>query len=323
MVCRAARPQRRTRPGPDAGSDGCDRTEPFSPGRPTACDRLERGRNGVRILVVSPTIEGKRMDVWPGKPYPLGATFDGSGVNFAIFSEAANRVELCLIDDDLHEIRIELTEVDGSVWHAYLPTVQPGQRYGYRVHGPYDPSRGQRCNPAKLLLDPYAKAIDGMIDGDESLYSYRFADPSAFNDARLARAHHVLGGGQPVLRLGPRPPAAARVPQLDHLRDARQGPDHDASGHPAGHPRLVRRRRTPGDHRPPEGSRGHRGRTAARAPVRQRQPPGERGTVELLGLQHDRLPGAAQRLLQHGQPRVSRPPSSRAWCGPCTRRTSK
>ena len=122
------------------------------------------------------------MDVWPGKPYPLGATFDGSGVNFAIFSEAAKQVELCLIDDDLHETRIELTEVDGSVWHAYLPTVQPGQRYGYRVHGPYDPSRGQRCNPAKLLLDPYAKAIDGMIDGDESLYSYRFADPNAFND---------------------------------------------------------------------------------------------------------------------------------------------
>ena len=126
------------------------------------------------------------MDIWPGKPYPLGATFDGSGVNFAIFSEAASRVELCLIgdspvDDELVETRHELTEVDGSVWHAFLPGVQPGQRYGYRVHGPYDPSRGHRCNPAKLLLDPYAKAIDGMIDGDESLYSYRFADHSAFN----------------------------------------------------------------------------------------------------------------------------------------------
>jgi len=122
------------------------------------------------------------MHSWPGKPYPLGATFDGSGVNFALFSEAAQRVELCLLDDDLNETRIELTEVDGYVWHAYLSGVQPGQRYGYRVHGPYDPKNGQRCNPSKLLLDPYAKAIDGQIDGYESLFSYRFSDPSAFND---------------------------------------------------------------------------------------------------------------------------------------------
>ena len=133
---------------------------------------------------------GKKLDVWPGRPYPLGATFDGSGVNFAIFSEAANRVELCLIDDPTDgsvgagptETRVEVTEVDGSVWHAYLPSVQPGQRYGYRVHGPFDPSRGQRCNPSKLLLDPYAKAMDGMIDGDESLFSYRFSDPNVYND---------------------------------------------------------------------------------------------------------------------------------------------
>jgi isoamylase len=134
------------------------------------------------MALVSPLSDGRRLDVWPGKPYPLGATFDGSGVNFALFSEAAQRVELCLIDDDLNETRIEITEVDGSVWHIYLPTLQPGQRYGYRVHGPYDPTSGQRCNPAKLLLCPYAKAIDGMIDGDESLFSYRFGDIESFND---------------------------------------------------------------------------------------------------------------------------------------------
>ena len=128
-----------------------------------------------------PSIE-KKLDVWPGRPYPLGATFDGTGVNFAIFSEAADRLELCLIDDELRETRIEMIEVDGSVWHAYLPSIQPGQRYGYRVHGPYDPSRGLRCNPSKLLLDPYAKAVDGMIDGDESLFSYQFGDHDAFND---------------------------------------------------------------------------------------------------------------------------------------------
>ncbi len=95
----------------------------------------------------------------------LGATYDGAGVNFALFSEIADCVELCLIDDNGQETRLELLEVDGYVWHAYLPRIQPGQRYGYRVHGPYDPASGHRCNPAKLLLDPYAKAIDGQIDG--------------------------------------------------------------------------------------------------------------------------------------------------------------
>jgi len=122
------------------------------------------------------------MQIWPGKPYPLGAQFDGTGTNFSLFSEAADRVELCLLDEDDVETRIELTEVDAFVWHIYLPDVQPGQRYGYRVHGPFDPPTGNRCNPAKLLLDPYAKAIDGQIDGDQALFSYDFGDPGGFND---------------------------------------------------------------------------------------------------------------------------------------------
>ncbi|TWP35837.1 glycogen debranching protein GlgX [Leekyejoonella antrihumi] len=121
------------------------------------------------------------MDIWPGRPYPLGATYDGSGVNFALFSEIATAVELCLISPDLEETRVGLTEVDGHVWHAYLPGIQPGQRYGYRVDGPHEPDEGHRCNPAKLLLDPYAKAIDGQVDGDESLFSYRFDDHDALN----------------------------------------------------------------------------------------------------------------------------------------------
>jgi glycogen operon protein len=123
------------------------------------------------------------MEIWPGSPYPLGATFDGAGTNFALFSEAAQRVELCLVDDSGSEQRIEMTEVDGFVWHVYLPRIGPGQRYGFRVHGAFHPASGQRCNPAKLLLDPYAKAIEGQIDGDESLFSYRFDDHNAFNDA--------------------------------------------------------------------------------------------------------------------------------------------
>ena len=99
------------------------------------------------------------MPVWPGSPYPLGATYDGSGTNFALFSEVAERVELCLFDADGVETRLTLPEVDGFVWHGFVPSVEPGQRYGYRVHGPYDPAAGHRCNPNKLVLDPYAKAI--------------------------------------------------------------------------------------------------------------------------------------------------------------------
>jgi isoamylase len=118
---------------------------------------------------------------WPGRPYPLGATYDGSGTNFALFSEVARHVTLALIGDDGSEELIPLTEVDGFVWHAYLPTVQPGQRYGYRVDGPYNPAKGHRGNPSKLLLDPYAKAIEGQVDGDESLFSYRFDNPAERN----------------------------------------------------------------------------------------------------------------------------------------------
>ncbi|WP_433824861.1 glycogen debranching protein GlgX [Actinoplanes sp. CA-015351] len=126
------------------------------------------------------------MKIWPGNPYPLGATYDGGGTNFAIFSEAATRVELCLFDDDGTETRVDLPEREALVWHGYLPRVVPGQRYGYRVHGPYDPSRGLRCNPSKLLLDPYAKAIDGDFTWDQALFSYNFGDPSSYNDADSA-----------------------------------------------------------------------------------------------------------------------------------------
>ena len=112
--------------------------------------------------------------VWPGTAYPLGATYDGTGTNFAIFSEVAEKVELCLFDADGTEERIRLPEMDAFVWHAFLPGVQPGQRYGFRVHGPYDPEQGQRCNPNKLLMDPYAKAVDGGIDWDPSVFGYDF-----------------------------------------------------------------------------------------------------------------------------------------------------
>ncbi|KMV17221.1 glycogen debranching enzyme GlgX [Mycobacterium heckeshornense] len=109
--------------------------------------------------------------VWPGNSYPLGATYDGAGTNFALFSEIAHKVELCLIDDNT-ETRINLDEVDGYVWHAYLPGVGPGQRYGFRVHGPFEPAAGHRCDPSKLLLDPYGKAFHGEFDFCQALFSY-------------------------------------------------------------------------------------------------------------------------------------------------------
>lgn len=121
------------------------------------------------------------METWPGKPYPLGGTYDGAGTNFALFSGIAERVELCLFDRSGNETRIELTEVDHHVWHCYIPGMGPGQRYGYRVHGPYAPHHGHRCDPSKLLLDPYAKAIEGQITTSPSLFSYQFQDRSRRN----------------------------------------------------------------------------------------------------------------------------------------------
>ena len=125
--------------------------------------------------------------------YPLGASYDGAGVNFALYSQVAQKVELCLFDEHDVETRIEMTERNSYVWHNYIPGLHPGQCYGYRVYGPYDPVHGLRCNPNKLLLDPYAKAIEGNIDGDESLFSYWFKSPddnSAMND--LDSAAHTM-----------------------------------------------------------------------------------------------------------------------------------
>lgn len=128
------------------------------------------------------------MHTWPGSTYPLGATFDGNGTNFALFSEVAERVELCLFDNRRREKRVDLIDVDAYIWHAYLPQVQPGQRYGFRVHGPNDPKHGLRCNPRKLLLDPYAKAVEGALKWDQSLFGYQFGKPDKRNDDDSAKS---------------------------------------------------------------------------------------------------------------------------------------
>ncbi len=148
------------------------------------------GRRWGRLRDV-PEPTARRRRLWLGNPYPLGATYDGSGTNFSLFSSVADGVELCLLGDDdgshsgpgnsrdhgsIDEQRIELTEVDGHCWHVYLPDVRPGQRYGYRVHGPWEPAKGLWCNPSKLLLDPYAKAIAGDMDWSEACFGYDFDD---------------------------------------------------------------------------------------------------------------------------------------------------
>ena len=117
------------------------------------------------------------MQIWPGQPFPLGATYDGNGTNFSLFSEIATKVELCLFDENGKQTCVPLPEVTALCWHGYVPGIQAGQRYGYRVHGPWAPEHGQRCNPNKLLLDPYAKAIEGEWTWNEAMFPYHFDNP--------------------------------------------------------------------------------------------------------------------------------------------------
>ena len=127
-----------------------------------------------------------KYDVWPGQPFPLGASYDGQGVNFAIFSEAATDVELCLFDDENRETRIRLPEVTAFCWHGYVPGLRPGQRYGFRVGGEWEPAHGLRCNRSKLLLDPYARAIQGNVVYEPAIFGHVIGeDGSATETANI------------------------------------------------------------------------------------------------------------------------------------------
>ncbi len=126
------------------------------------------------------------MEIWPGEPFPLGAHWDGRGTNFSVFSEVATKVELCLFDAHGRECRVRLPERTAFCWHGYLPGIGPGQRYAYRVHGPWAPAEGHRCNPAKALIDPYARAISGTVKWDPSVLPYANDDPDSMSDADSA-----------------------------------------------------------------------------------------------------------------------------------------
>jgi len=140
-----------------------------------------------RILTINFSVLNRTLRVWPGNPHPLGATWDGVGVNFALFSEHATRVELCLFDspsDESESVTIALTEQTDMVWHGYLPDVRPGQLYGYRVHGPYDPHRGHRFNPHKVVMDPYARVVGRRARWDDSLFGFRRGEEDDSFDER-------------------------------------------------------------------------------------------------------------------------------------------
>ncbi len=144
----------------------------------------------------------EHVNVWPGKPYPLGATWDGKGVNFAIFSENATGVELCLFDtmqDEVERMRIRMTEQTDYVWHVYIPNLRPGQIYGYRVYGPYEPSQGHRFNPSKLLLDPYAKAITGRINWSDAIFGYPMSSEDPDRDLEIDTQDSAPGMNRSVV----------------------------------------------------------------------------------------------------------------------------
>ena len=147
---------------------------------PSGRGRRARDRDQAPLLPRAAKRRPLTHRIWPGAPYPIGATWDGQGVNFALFSEHATAVELCLFErpeDGVESARIELPERTDFVWHGFFPDVRPGQLYGYRVHGPYEPEQGHRFNPNKLLLDPYAMAITGQIDWDDATHGYTIGDP--------------------------------------------------------------------------------------------------------------------------------------------------
>ena len=271
------------------------------------------------------------METWPGSAYPLGATFDGSGTNFAIFSEHAERVELCLFDGaggpDVTETRVELTEVDGFVWHCYLPTVQPGQRYGYRVHGPVRARARPAVQPEQAAARPVRQG-DGRLDrlGPVAL-QLRLRRPRLAQRRRLGGAHAARRRHQPVLRLGGRPPPQHPLQREPDLRGPRQGAHPAAPRHPRGAARHVRRPRAPGDHQPPHQARGDGHRADAGAPVRARQHAGRRRGCATTGAT---TPSASSRRTRSTPapptPRTrsaSRCRSSSRWCARCTRPASR
>ena len=268
------------------------------------------------------------MKVWPGKPFPLGATWDGEGVNFALFSESATKVELCLFDvpeGNKETARIAAPEQTGRVWHVYLPELRPGQLYGYRVYGPYEPAQGQRFNPAKLLLDPYAKGIAGDLRWSDELFGYTVdhaeADLSCGGRDSAANMPKCMVMDDRFDWKDERRPGIAWNKMVIYEMHVGGFTRHPSSG--AGHPGTCL-----GDHREDTLSQGtgdHGRGTAAGDGVR---PQGsaadearrQRPVDQLLGLQHGEFFRAGIQLLRLAAAGGARPRVPRPGQGPAPRR---
>ncbi len=247
----------------------------------TGCERIVHSRRGGGRDIMGRVNLPDRIDPrrqWVGTPYPLGASYDGSGTNFSIYSSVAEGVELSLLGDDpedgerREEMRIELTEVDGFIWHMYLPDIRPGQRYGYRVHGPWEPDKGLWCNPGEAPPRSVRESDHRSGRLGPGVLRLRLRRPrhAEHRRQRAPRAPRRRGGS--VLRLGPGPPAARPLHESiiyeTHVR-----------GMTINHPEIPRRLEghvlgdgPPGDHRAHQATRRQRGRADARAPVRARPP---------------------------------------------------
>ena len=219
--------------------------------RPRDRARRRTTRRSSDGRVVLPPLAGALLrvtEVWPGGPFPLGADWDGDGTNFSLFTENAERVELCLFDDDDNEERVELTERTALNWHCYLPGVGPGQRYGYRVHGPYEPDARAPLQPAQAADRPLRQGDRGhgrLGRGQRAALRARRASGDdadlELDDEDDARRDPQVRRRRPALRLGGRPPAAHAVARDGDLRDARQGLHQAPPGRARGPARHLRR----------------------------------------------------------------------------------
>ena len=216
-------------------------------------------------------------------------------MNFALFSANAEKVELCLFDPrGEREIeRIVLPEYTDQVWHGYMPDIRPGQLYGYRVHGPYDPAGGHRFNPTKLLLDPYAKQLWGQLRWSDAHFGYRIGSPArrplALRRTRQCPRHAEMPGGRHRLHLGRRQGSARALAREHPLRDPSARLHDAAPGRAGALPGHGRRLLDPAGDRPPEGAGRHRGRVPAHPRLHPGPAPGRAQARQLLGLQLDRL----------------------------------
>ena len=234
--------------------------------------------------------------IFPGDPLPLGCSFDGIGANISVFSEIAEAVEICLFDDTGAETRLELPEHTGQTVHGYLPDISPGQRYGFRVHGPWNPDDGLRCNPNKLLLDPYARAVEGSCSGTRPCSGTPSKTPTSATTPTARRSS--LAASWSTRASTGTATSSSRTPWSDtiiyeaHVKGATMlHPDIETELRG-----TYARHRAPGVRRAPDLARRHRARAAAGPPVRPRRAPRRARPAQLLGLQLDRLLRAAQRV---------------------------